>query len=242
MVEINGWMSIPDAFANTLFARGGWDSVTLDAQHGLFDEAAIVRTLLTLSAPRPKRLVRVPWNEPGTIGRVLDAGADGVIVPMINSTDEARKLADACWYSPRGRRSYGPILAAARAGSVPYEQFAAKIEVLAMIETREAVEAVSEIASIHGITGLYVGPSDLALALGHKPAPDREEPEIIDVYRTIIAAATRAGKTAGIFCASPSYAKRMGELGFTMVTAGIDSGTLAKGAAAACAAARATGA
>jgi 4-hydroxy-2-oxoheptanedioate aldolase len=91
MPEINGWMSIPNLLANTLFARGGWDSVTLDAQHGLFDEAAIVATLLAVQAPR--RLVRVPWNEPGVLGKVLDAGADGVIAPMINSVAEAEKLA-----------------------------------------------------------------------------------------------------------------------------------------------------
>jgi 4-hydroxy-2-oxoheptanedioate aldolase len=239
MVQINGWMGIPDVYANSVFARAGWDSVTLDAQHGLFDEAAIVRTLLTLSAPKPRRLVRVSWNDPAIIGKVLDAGADGVIVPMINSVDEARRLAEACFYPPVGRRSFGPRLAAWRAGDRPYKQFAAEIDVLAMIETREALDAVDAIASVAGITGLFVGPNDLALALGLASGADREEPQMIEAFRTIIAAASRAGKTAGIYCGSPAYARRMAELGFAMVTVANDAGVLAQGAAAACAAVRA---
>jgi 2-keto-3-deoxy-L-rhamnonate aldolase RhmA len=92
MVHINGWMSIPDAYANISFAGGGWDSVTLDAQHGLFDAASVTRTLLALPAPSPRKFVRVAWNEPGTIGKILDAGADGVIVPMVDSAAEAKHL------------------------------------------------------------------------------------------------------------------------------------------------------
>jgi len=238
MVHINGWMSIPDVFANATFARAGWDSVTLDMQHGLFDAASIVPTLLALSAPVPKRFVRVAWNEPGEIGKVLDAGADGVIVPMINSAAEAKQLADACWYPPRGRRSFGPLIASVRAGSIPYQQFAAGIEVLAMIETAEALAAVDAIAAVDGITGLYVGPNDLGLALGLGSGADRGEPAIMDAFRAIVAAAARAGKTAGIYCASPAYGKRMAELGFTMVTVANDAVVLGKGALAACRAMR----
>ena len=231
-------MGIPEVFANTVFARAGWDSVTLDAQHGLFDAPSIVATLLALSAPSPKRFVRVAWNEPGSIGKVLDAGADGVIVPMINSDEEAKRLSEACWYPRGGRRSFGPVLASMRAGDVPYETFASGIEVLAMIETGEALAAVDAIASVDGITGLFVGPNDLGIALGLAPGTDREEPMMIEAFHTIIGAAARAGKTAGIFCGSPAYAKRMGELGFDMVTAGSDSRLLAQSAAAVCKAAR----
>lgn len=229
MPEINGWMSIPNLVANTLFARGGWDSVTLDAQHGLFDEAAIVATLLAVQAPR--RLVRVPWNEPGVLGKVLDAGADGVIAPMINSVAEAEKLAASCWYPPKGSRSFGPIIAALRTGGLPYMEAAGKIEVLAMIETREALEAVHEIAAVPGITGLYVGPNDLALSLGLAPGSDREEPALLAALATIVAASSQAGKTSGIYCASAAYARRMIGVGFTMATAGSDTALLGAAAA-----------
>ncbi len=233
MAAIHGWLTIPDAYANLLFARAGWDGVILDAQHGLFDERSIVATLQALSAPVPRRLVRVPWNEPGWVGKALDAGADGVVVPMVNSAEAARRLADACWYPPRGGRSFGPVLAALRGGGLPYQQTAQQIEVLAMIETREALQAVGEIAAVEGITGLFVGPNDLALSLGLAAGSDREEPELIAAFRAILDAASRSAKTTGIFCDSPGYARRMIELGFSMVSVISDAAVLGRGAAAA---------
>ena len=229
---------IPDPFANALFARPGWDSVTIDCQHGMFDEASAIHTLHTLQAAKPRRLVRVPSNEAGFIGKMLDAGADGIIAPMINSVAEAISLAQACWYSPKGSRSFGPTLAALRNAGLPYEEAAAAIEVYAMIETRTAYAAVAEIAAVPGITGLFVGPSDLALAFGLRPGPDREETEMIDAYLAIIAAAAAAGKTTGIYCARPAYALRMAALGFDMVTAATDATALPQAATAAVAAMR----
>jgi 4-hydroxy-2-oxoheptanedioate aldolase len=238
LVEINGWMGIPDAFANMLFARAGWDSLTLDAQHGHFDEAAVLRTLQALSAPVPRRLVRVAANEAGGIGRMLDFGADGVIVPMVNSAEEARAVADACWYPPRGSRSFGPGLAALRAGDVPYLQAAAAIRVFAMIETADALAAVDGIAAVEGVTGLFVGPNDLAMAMGLPPGSDREEPAMLDAFGTILSAARRHGKEAGIYCATPAYARRMAAMGFAMVTAATDTVALALAGAACVAAMR----
>jgi 4-hydroxy-2-oxoheptanedioate aldolase len=238
MAQINGWLIIPDPFANALFARPGWDSVTIDCQHGMFDEAAAVHTLHALQSAKPRRLVRVPSNEPGFIGKMLDAGADGIIAPMINSVAEATALAQACWYSPKGSRSFGPTLAALRTAGLPYEEAAAAIEVYAMIETRIAFAAVAEIAAVPGITGLFVGPSDLALAFGLRPGPDREETEMIDAYLAIISAAGKAGKSSGIYCARPAYALRMAALGFDLVTAATDATALPQAATAAIAAMR----
>jgi 4-hydroxy-2-oxoheptanedioate aldolase len=234
MTEINGWISIPNPFANLIFARAGWDSVTLDAQHGLFDERSITDTLIVLSAALPRRLVRIAQNDPGLVGKALDAGADGVIAPMINSAEDAGRLAGACWYPPRGARSFGPVLAASRAGAQPYAEFAAGIAVWAMIETRHALSAADAIAAVPGITGLYVGPNDLGLSLGLPPGSDRQEPEMLEAFATVIAAAKSAGKSAGIFCAGPAHAKRMASLGFAMVTAGADAQLLAESAARAC--------
>ncbi len=238
MAQINAWLMIPDPFANALFARPGWDSVTIDCQHGMFDEASAIHTLHTLQAAKPRRLVRVPSNEAGFIGKMLDAGADGIIAPMINNVAEATSLAQACWYSPKGSRSFGPTLAALRNAGLPYEEAAAAIEVYAMIETRTAYAAAADIAAVPGITGLFVGPSDLALAFGLRPGPDREETEMIDAYLAIIAAAASAGKTTGIYCARPAYALRMAALGFDMVTAATDATALPQAATAAVAAMR----
>ncbi|HWF01712.1 MAG TPA: aldolase/citrate lyase family protein [Caulobacteraceae bacterium] len=231
MVEINGWLSIPDAFGAALFARAGWDSVTLDAQHGLFDERALRDVLHALAAPAPRRYVRVPWNDPALVGRALDLGADGVIAPMINSVAEAQALARAAWYPPRGQRSFGPGLSALRAGGRPYVDYAGETTIWAMIETREALAAVEAIAAVDGIDGLFVGPNDLALSLGLGVGSNREEPQMMDAFGRIVAAARGAGKRSGIYCTNGPYARRMGEFGFTMVTAAGDAALLAAAAA-----------
>ena len=231
--ERNGWLTIPDAFAAMVFARAGFDSVTLDMQHGLFDEAATVRCLIALSAAAPKRLVRVPSNDAGIIGKVLDAGSDGVIAPMINSAADARALAASCWYPPKGQRSFGPMLAALRSGAAPYQDAAQEIEVFAMIETQAALGNVQAIAAVDGVTGLYIGPNDLALSLGLGAGSDREEPALLAAFSQILAAARRSGKRAGLFCASAAYARRMEAMGFDFLTLITDAAALAAGAAAA---------
>jgi 4-hydroxy-2-oxoheptanedioate aldolase len=233
MAQLNGWMSIPDAYANALFAGAGWDSVTLDAQHGLYDDRSIRDCLHALADKSPRRLVRVPWNDPAQLMRALDLGADGVIAPMIDSVAEAEALAMACWYPPRGRRSFGPGLAAIRAGSRPYEAYAADIQVWAMIETRGGFDAVEAIAAVDGVTGLFVGPNDLALSLGLPSGSNREEPQMLAACGRIVAAARAAGKQSGIFCTNPAYARRMADLGFDMVTVAGDSALMQAAAEAA---------
>ncbi len=232
MTETNGWLSIPDAFSAMLMARAGFDSVTLDMQHGLFDDAAVAQTLMALGEARPKRFVRPLANDPGMIGRLLDMGADGLIVPMISSVGDALKLAAACHYPPKGQRSYGPMLAALRAGAAPYSGGTAKFEIYAMIETREGFDAARNIAAVDGITGLYVGPNDLGLALGFGPGSDREEPEMLQALTHIVAAAHDNKKRAGIFCTAAPYARRMAEMGFDLVTLTTDAAALRSGAAA----------
>ncbi len=238
MAEINGWMNIPEPFANASFAAGGWDSITLDAQHGLFDERALLATLMALSGKTPKRLVRVTWNEPGLVGKALDFGADGVIVPMINSVEDARRLADAARYAPKGTRSFGPGPAALRAPGVAYYDLADRIEVWAMIETVQALEAVADIAAVAGIDGLFIGPNDLALTMGLPSGSNREEPQILAAFQAILAAGHGAGKKCGVFCTSGAYAARMVKMGFDMVTAGVDTTLLTDVAAARVAEAR----
>lgn len=233
MTEKNAWLSIPDAFSAMVLARTGVDSVTLDMQHGLFDEAAVARTLMALAEAQPKRLVRPLANDPAMIGKLLDMGADGLIVPMISSVGDALKLAAACSYPPRGQRSFGPMLAALRAGAAPYSGGSANVEVYAMIETRAGFDAAREIAAVDGISGLFIGPNDLGLALGLGAGSDREEPEMLQALTHIITAAHEAGKRVGIYCSAASYARRMAEMGFDMVTITADTSALRSGVAAA---------
>lgn len=233
MTEKNIWLSIPDPLSAMVLARTGFDSVTLDMQHGLFDEAAVAKTLMALGETHPKRYVRPIANDPAIIGKLLDLGADGLIVPMVNSVGDALKLAAACFYPPRGARSFGPMLAALRAGSALYTGGTAGFEIYAMIETQEGLDTARDIAAVDGITGLFVGPNDLGLALGLGPGSDREEPEVLQALTRIVSAAHESGKRAGIFCTSAAYARRMVEAGFDMVTLTSDAAALRAGAAAA---------
>jgi len=232
MTEKNVWLSIPDALSAMLLARAGFDSVTLDMQHGLFDEAAVAKTLMALGEAQPKRYVRPIANDPAIIGKLLDMGADGLIVPMINSVGDALGLAAARFYPPRGQRSFGPLLAALRTGAAPYAGGAANFEIYAMIETQDGLDAARDIAAVEGITGLF-GPNDLGLALGLGPGSGREEPEALRALVRIAAAAHDCRKRAGTFCSAPTYARRMAEMGFDMVTLASDAASLRAGAAAA---------
>ncbi len=242
-VCINGWSLLPTAAAAELLARCGFDSITLDMQHGFHDYASVVACLQAMHAYDVTPLVRVPWNEPAILGRVLDAGAWGIICPMINTARDASALTSACLYPPVGQRSNGPVRAALYGGSTAYQNTANQtIVLLPQIETREAVANIEGILDVEGVGGIYVGPSDMALSLGLSPDLDREEPEILALYGRLVEATARRGLVAGIHNASPDYARRMIGLGFTLVTVASDGGLLSGGAIKAIERARDTGA
>jgi 4-hydroxy-2-oxoheptanedioate aldolase len=220
---INGWLTLPSPFAAEAMAQTGWDSLTIDIQHGLLDYQSAVSLIQAIQRFPVTPLVRVPVNEPGIIGKVLDAGAWGVICPMVNTADEARAFAQACHYPPLGNRSFGPIRARGYGGSVPYHNIANdQILVLPQIETRQAVDNVAAILDVPGVSGIYVGPNDLGLSMGLEPILDREEPEILSIYALLLRETRRRGLVAGIQNASPAYAARMTELGFNLVTVASD--------------------
>ena len=144
-------------------------------------------------------LVRVPWNEPGIIGKVLDGGAWGVICPMVNNAAEAKALASLCLYPPKGKRSNGPIRAGAYGAATPYQKTANdEVLIIPMIETQEAIDNIDAILDVPGISGIYVGPSDLGLSLGLEPRLDREEPQVLKIYEKLSAACKKRGQFAGI--------------------------------------------
>jgi 4-hydroxy-2-oxoheptanedioate aldolase len=227
----NGWLSIPSGFAAELMALAGYDSLTVDLQHGVQDYQTMIQCFQAIGGYDVTPLVRVPWNEPGIIGKVLDGGAAGVIAPMINTREQAAALVAACKYPPRGSRSNGPIRAGLRHPPGGYQRIANDdVLVIPMIETAEALDNLEAILDVPGIDMIYVGPSDLGFSLGLPPLMDREEPQILDIYARLIRETSKRGIHAGIHNNSPKYAARMLEMGFRFVTLNTDAGLLAQAA------------
>jgi len=218
-VAINGWCAIPSGFSAELMAHMGWDSLVIDTQHGLIGYEAMVEMLTAISTTPATPMVRVPWNEPGTIMKALDAGAYGIICPMVNDRQACERFVGACRYAPRGYRSSGPIRAELYGGPDYHAQADGTVLALAMIETREAVANLDAILSTPGLDGIYVGPSDLSLTLGLPPGQDKTDPILLDTLGVILDGCRRRGIPAGIHTGSPAYAQRMAELGFSLVTA-----------------------
>lgn len=228
---VNGWLAIPSGFSAEVMAQCGWDSVTVDMQHGVQDYQSMVQCFQAMQAHPVTPLVRVPWNEPGIIGKVLDGGAMGVICPMVNTAQEASILADSCLYPPAGKRSNGPIRAAMYGEASSYQATAnQEILVIPMIETQQGIDNIDEILSVPGISGIYIGPSDMGLSLGMIPILDREEPVILDIYSRLLASCKKHGKFAGLHNGSAAYAARMIQMGFQFVTIANDSGLMARAA------------
>ena len=230
-VAVNGWLAIPSGFSAEVMAQCGFDSVTVDMQHGVQDYLSMVQCFQAMQAHPVTPMVRVPWNEPGIIGKVLDGGAYGVICPMINTRQEAENFVSYCKYPPRGTRSNGPIRAGLYGSSSGY-QATANDETLCipMIETRTAVENMEAILDVEGIAGVYVGPSDLGFSYGLVPKLDRDEPEILKIYEKLVKECDKRKIYPGIHCSGPAGAARAIGLGFRLVTLLNDSGILATGA------------
>ena len=228
---VNGWLAIPSGFSAEVMAQCGWDSVTVDMQHGVQDYQTMVQCFQAMDRLPVTKLVRVPWNEPGIIGKVLDGGAYGVICPMVNTREEAQALVSYCRYPPKGQRSNGPIRAAMYGVAGDYQKTANdEILVIPMIETRQAVENIDEILDVPGIDAIYVGPADLAFSLGKTPKLDSEDAEQLGMYEVVLAACRKRGIYPGIHCAEPAYAARMIRMGFRLTTIANDSGLMAKAA------------
>ena len=218
---INGWLAIPDSFSAEIMGAQGYDSITIDMQHGLIDYQSALTMLQALRSSPVTPMVRVPWLEPGIIMKSLDAGALGVICPMINTGEEAARLASCMRYPPDGQRSFGPIRAMAAYGADYGDKANDAVICFAMIETAEGMRNVAEIAATPGIDGLYIGPADLTLGLhaGRLRAGfDREEPEMLEAIKAVLSAAHEAGKKAALHCGAPGYAARAIEWGFDLVT------------------------
>jgi 4-hydroxy-2-oxoheptanedioate aldolase len=169
-------------------------------------------------------------NDPFLIMKALDAGAWAVIVPLVNSAEDAARAVSACRYPPRGMRSFGPVLAAGVIGSRDPEELGGEVLCLVMVETMEALERVDEIAATPGLDGVYVGPSDLALSLGLPPTLEVTENGHVEAVERIREACREHGIAAGIHAPSGEWARRHAEAGFDLVTVATDA-PLLRGAA-----------
>ena len=226
---INGWLAIPSAFSAEVMAHQGWDSLTVDLQHGVVDYAQMVGMLQAISTTGTVPVVRVPWLEPGILMKALDAGAYGVICPMVNTREEAQRFVAWTSYAPRGTRSFGPIRATLYGGA-DYPQHADRTIVrFAMIETAQALDNLDAILSVEGLDAIYVGPSDLSLSLGCKPVFDDVEPKAAAAIAHIVERARAHGVKAGIHNGRPDVAAARIAAGYRFVTLGSDARFLAAG-------------
>ena len=235
---VNAWLTMPSSWSAEVMAHAGFDSLTLDMQHGLPDYQVALTMLQAISTTDVVPLVRVPWNDPAILMRMLDAGVYGIICPMINSRAEAEAFVGACRYAPLGYRSYGPTRAAVYAG----DDYAARandtVLMLAMIETAMALKNLDDILSTPGLDGFYVGPSDLSLSLGLPKLGDFTNPMLMRALDTILNAAARHNIVPGIHAYTPENAVMLSERGFRLVTPADDTRLLRAAASAAATATR----
>lgn len=214
---IGAWLSIADSFAAEVVARTDFDYVCIDTQHGQMDYSSVPSMLQAINLGSATPVVRVPWNEPGIIGKSLDAGARAVIIPMVNTRAQAEAAVSACRYAPVGSRSYGPTRILRQEGPDYFANANADTAVVVMIETEEALGNVDDILSVPGVDAIYIGPADLSISLGLSPGNNDGDPVFDDAYETILGACARHGVVPGCHTV-PSLGARRVEQGFRMVT------------------------
>jgi 4-hydroxy-2-oxoheptanedioate aldolase len=226
---LNAWLAIPSAYSAEVMGYQGFDSVTVDLQHGLIGFDAAIPMLQAISATPAVPLVRVSRNDYALVMQLLDAGAYGVICPMISTAEEAMRFVSYCRYPPLGQRSYGPARGLLYGGADYFQKANDEILTFAMLETREGVESADDIIATPGLDGIYVGPNDLCLAYGKDPTPETNDPEVSLMIADLARRTRAAGKIAGIFCSSGEGARKRISDGFSMVTPGNDVSLLVRG-------------
>lgn len=209
---LNAWCSIASAHVAEAIAHQGFDSVTIDLQHGAIDYAQAFHMLQAVSASPAMPMARVPWNEPGILMKLLDSGAYGLICPMINSAADARAFVGACRYPPIGVRSYGPNRVVHYAGPDYWQRANAEVLLLAQIETAAALASLDDILAVDGLDGVYVGPGDLSLSLGAPPTMAPDAPHVLEAMARVRMRTRAAGLIAGVHTDGPATAlKRFAE-------------------------------
>lgn len=217
-----GWLSVPSTYLAEGAGHTGYDCVAVDLQHGMIGFETAVGMLQAISSTPAVPIVRAPALDAHAIMHLLDAGAYGVICPMVSTTDDVRALLSACRYPPVGKRSFGPARGKLYGGADYFDHANEAIMAIPMIETAEALRNIDQILAVPGLDMIYVGPNDLALELGERPSAETEESKTSAAIAHILARGTEAGIPVGIFCATPELARRRLDEGFALVTPGND--------------------
>jgi 4-hydroxy-2-oxoheptanedioate aldolase len=233
------WLSLPSFVSAEITARQDVDYVCVDLQHGVNDYLVAASMVQAIELAGGTPIVRVPWNEPGIIGKVLDAGAHGVVVPMVNTREQAEAVVRSVRYAPDGSRSWGPVMAGMRHDDNK-AWAAASVAAIPMIETEEAIANLDEILSVPGVDAIYVGPADLSISLGLAPYSNDGNPVFDDALAKIVAACQRHDVVPGIHATGPLTPRRR-EQGFRMITVTSDALAIRAGYASELAAARGEG-
>ncbi len=221
--SIDGWLSLPSPVSAELMAHQGYDSLTIDLQHGLMDYQVALGMLQAISTTDVVPLARPPFIEEGILGKLLDAGAMGLICPMVNTRTDCERFVAACRYPPLGARSHGPMRAFLYAGADYFKHANSEVALLAMIETKEAVANLSDILSVPGLDGIYIGPSDLAISLGLLPSLDPSDKTVRAAIAEVLKVTRANNKIAAIHCGDPPFALEMIAQGFQHATVGSDA-------------------
>ena len=221
---VNGWSAIANTFSAEIMANSGFDSITLDIQHGLVGYQKVVEMLQAISGYNITPMVRVPWNDPSMVMKCLDAGAYGIICPMVNTKEECEKFVSACRYAPRGNRSFGPVRARIYGGDDYFQHANDTLLNFAMIETSEAVDNLDKILSVDELDAVYVGPSDLAVTMGY--VPGAYEKEVEDCISYIAETCKKKNIKTGIHCPDGKTVKERFNMGYDLGTISADAALL----------------
>ncbi len=220
---VNGWLHIPSSWSAEVMAHAGWDSLTVDLQHGLADYETAVTMFQAIATTETVPLARVTWNDPAQIMRLLDAGAYGIICPMINTREEAEEFVGACRYPPLGYRSLGPTRARVYAGADYAQHANDTILALAMVETQQSLDNLEEILKTPGLDGVFVGPGDLRLSLTGKTGMELRDPILLDALEQIAKITRENGRVAGIWVPDIDAGQETNRLGYQLISISTDT-------------------
>lgn len=229
---VNGWISASSPFAAEVMSHAGFDSVTVDLQHGMFGIDGAIALVHAVGSGDAVPMARCPSLDAAVIGKLLDAGAYGIICPSIDTAEQAAEFVTACRYPPVGRRSFGPARGLLYGGPDYVAHADETVLAWAMIESAHALDELDAILEVSGLDGIYVGPNDLALSMGYEPGAAEPVPPVAEAIERIQAAARSAGVLSGIFCSGAESAARMAAGGWDLVTPGNDMAILRSAAAA----------
>jgi len=225
------WCVTPSVFNAEVLAYEGFDYVCVDCQHGLIHYDAMWPMLQALRFAETTPIVRIPFNDTPWFGKALDAGAEGVIVPMVNTRADAERAAAATRYPPEGVRSFGPVRAGMLLGADP-ETVNREVLCLVMIETAEAVDNAEAICSAAGVDGIYIGPADLAISMGVGVAQMFTAQSHLDAIEHVRQTAEKQGIIAAIHTGGGEQARALADAGFRMCTLSTDATFLRQAAGA----------